>query len=98
MLIKKNSLPKTTLSIGGWHSKCLACGNNALPSESSHETRVGWDPGDGVGCGVTWTHVTSEYAGEEFENTVKGMCPDLVFIREYEVNLDDGCEEIKYVD
>jgi hypothetical protein len=97
MEIKRNHLPKATVKISGWSSTCLACGHDALPQEGAHITRVGWDPGDRKGCGIEWTHVTAEYSGESFENTVKEMCPDLEFIREYEVTIDES-DSVHYAD
>lgn len=77
--MRNTQLPDKTLIISGWSSRCNNCGYDADPDEKAHITRLGWDPGDGKGCGVEWTHVFSNYTGSA-EDRVRKMRPDLTFI------------------
>lgn len=72
--------PRETLEIGRYHSRCIACGNAADPTELSHTTRLGYDHGDGKGCGITWTHVRATYYGPAEAESVREMRPDLEFL------------------
>lgn len=60
---------------------CMECGENVLDgSENTHKVAGGgWSAKPPKpGCGVVWTHVTSEYA--EYEEEVKRMFPGLEYI------------------
>jgi hypothetical protein len=64
------------LVINRFDSRCESCGKGASPSEKSHETLLGYniDPSK-KGCGVTWTHVRSDYSG--LDDRIARMRPDL---------------------
>ena len=70
--------PRETLEIGRFHSRCVACGNAADPTEKQHTSRLGYNA-QGEGCGVAWTHVRTTYYGAAEEEAVREMRPDLVF-------------------
>jgi hypothetical protein len=66
-------------------SYCAECGLGADPYETQHTTVLGASaPPDSVGCGVQWTHITSNDAGMEM--ALKGMRPDLTYIPAEEYN------------
>lgn len=69
-----------TLQIGGWSSRCGECKKGCDPYEETHETVLSYSPTDEKGCGVRWTHVSSDYVGEAAENAVKIMRPDLIYV------------------
>lgn len=73
-----------TLVVGGWTSKCGACGRSADPEEATHQTRPGGYSGRGSrpGCGARFTAVATEYTGQGPANATKAMRPDLPFIGE----------------
>jgi len=54
-------MPAETLIIGGWESRCNACGDQADPEETGHDTVLGVPAGTKFGCGTTWTHVYHDY-------------------------------------
>lgn len=70
-----------TLFIDHWASKCGECGKGADPYEKKHKTAL---PGfnrqgtHGKGCGVRWTHVSSNYIG--MDERIAEMRPDLILI------------------
>lgn len=66
------------LEIGRFHSKCQECGFDCDPNEEFHITRLGYDSGDGIGCGAKFTQVVATYAGTE--KRIKEMRPDLEYI------------------
>jgi len=70
------------LRIGHWNSKCNSCGRDCDPHEKEHKTNLGYNAEIRAepGCGVTYTHVTSDYIDDLSVNTVKKMRPDLTFI------------------
>ena len=64
------------LRIGGYYSRCSACGRNADPYEDSH-LNVSMA---GIGCGAKYVAVACEY--RDFDNccqNVAKMRPDLPF-------------------
>lgn len=76
-----------TLIIGDFYSRCGVCGDGADPTEREHRTVLGGSPagmtGPGVGCGVTWTHVTAaadSLAGAE--RRIRKARPDLTLLPE----------------
>lgn len=73
-------VPAATLIIDPNESRCNACGGGADPSQKSHDSLLGWPPvSHEQGCGVVWTHVTSNYAGEDQTERVQQMRPDLIW-------------------
>lgn len=59
-------------------TKCWACNRSADANELAHYTVIGYD--SGVGCGEVYTHVTSHYAGQGIEESVRSARPDLIWI------------------
>lgn len=76
---KSLKAPRETLEIGRYHSRCVACGNAADPTERAHLSRLGYAD-RGEGCGVVWTHVRATYYGPDEEASVREMRPDLEFL------------------
>lgn len=72
---------KVVLHIGRSDSHCGACKTSCNPYELSHKEKCGYDQHDG--CGATYTHVTSSYAGLGTEEAIKGMRPDLEYLDLY---------------
>lgn len=70
-----------TLVINLWSSYCRNCKQGADPDEQQHATVIGWT--DGVGCGVTWTHVTTDYAGASGIEATRARRPDLTFVSQW---------------
>jgi hypothetical protein len=72
-------LRNKTLFINKSDSFCGGCGQNADPSEVSHETVFGGGLRTQVrkGCGVVYEYVASEYRGGGIEDAVRNMRPDL---------------------
>lgn len=68
---------KLVLYIDRSSTECGVCRHSADPRETSHLTRLGLGA-DRRGCGVRWTHVSSNYVG--MDDTVKEMRPDLPFL------------------
>lgn len=81
-MTKLTYLPKETIIIDRWHSRCNNCGIDCDPYEKSHITNLGYDKEirKTPGCGVEWTHVTSAYLIFGIENSIMSMRPDLIFI------------------
>jgi hypothetical protein len=76
----RGDVPMETLIIDRNDSTCNACGGGARPDEKSHESLLGWPPvSHELGCGVVWTHLSSNYAGDENDRAVQDMRPDLVW-------------------
>lgn len=69
-----------TLFINSWSSRCGDCNHECDPHEKSHKTNLGYGGPHPPGCGVTYTHVSSDYMDEALLNIVKKMRPDLEFI------------------
>lgn len=70
---------KETVIIGGYSSRCGACGRGASPSEGSHKTIVEYSPDTGKpGCGQVWKYMSNEYAGQE--ESLKRQWPNLEYI------------------
>ena len=69
------------LLIGRFSSSCGNCGRQTLPEEKTHHTISGYDPSR-PGCGVEWTHVSSNYFDPygRLQERLKEMRPDLIFI------------------
>lgn len=72
------------LVIGTWSSKCENCGMGCDPHEKSHQTVLSYSKelSEQPGCGISYTHVTTYYAGAA--EIVKRMRPDLVYIDQME--------------
>lgn len=70
------------LYINPFHSRCGECSGGCNPRAESHDERYGFSVADNEpGCGVTWTHVSSDYANfEGLYDSIKNMRPDLEFI------------------
>lgn len=66
------------LVIGRDSSRCGKCSENAIPEEIFHHTAP---THDAVlkGCGVQWTHMTSNYVGDGIPLLCKRLRPDLVW-------------------
>lgn len=61
-------------------SFCGACGRGAYPEQEIHADLAGWHPERGSGCGVKWTHVSSNYSGDKMKEGAMDMRPDLEWI------------------
>lgn len=75
--MKHNNLPDATVVISHWHATCNNCGHKCDFNEKTHKTNLGWTASEreGEGCGIEFTHVAAEYAGE---NGIVQRCrPDL---------------------
>lgn len=72
-------IPKETLIIGHWSSKCHACDIGADYHEKTHETALGYNVDGVTGCGIEWKYVMPEYTGEE--DMVAKMRKDLEVIK-----------------
>lgn len=72
-------LPESTLIIGRFSSECNNCGRQVLPDSETHEEISGWG-GPAPGCGVRFTHVTTEYVGTGIDEASMAMRPDLTWI------------------
>jgi len=68
----------STLWIGRSESTCGVCLKNALPQDKTHDWTYGYDPQ--AGCGTTWTHVATSYAGSAMEAAARALRPDLIFV------------------
>lgn len=69
------------LNIDTWSSRCMSCGGGADPNENAHDSLLGYSVArDAKGCGKTFTHVTSDYAGPAGARGVTVMRPDLTWI------------------
>ena len=71
--------PKPLLIINRFDSKCGNCGKSCDPHDQKHVKVLGYAP-TGEGCGVEWTHVTTDYTGDEMAGMCQAMRPDLVFV------------------
>jgi hypothetical protein len=68
------------LHVGTWSSKCGDCGRGCNPNEERHLKILGYLKNPGDGCGVRWTHITSDYYGTGIDDKMREMRPDLVLI------------------
>lgn len=68
------------LRVGRNWSRCENCGKGAYPGQQTHDDVAGWKPRPGEGCGIRWTKVTSDYAGELAEAATRRLRPDLEFV------------------
>lgn len=74
----RQDVPMETLIIDRNQSTCNACGGGAMINEKSHESLLGWPPvSHEKGCGVVWTHVTSNYMG--MADDIAKTRPDLIW-------------------
>lgn len=71
-----------TLFINLSDSRCGACGKNADPHQTTHDTQLGWARPQPAGCGVRWTHVSSYYPDMDgfLYARIRSMRPDLIWI------------------
>jgi len=69
-----------TLIINRSSSKCSVCGKGADPNDKQHIKVLGYGDNLGEGCGVTWTHVRTDYVGPHVEEATREMRPDLIFV------------------
>lgn len=70
---------KHILTINRFDSNCNNCLDGADPTEKEHNIVVGYSKRE-KGCGVKWTHVTSDYSGQTQKESVMKMRPDLTWI------------------
>jgi hypothetical protein len=73
--------PIVALIIGRSMSRCSACGGNAIPGygdDIAHVMVSGYS--SAPGCGATWTHVTTDGAGDSIERLSREMAPHLPWI------------------
>lgn len=69
------------LIVGRSSSRCSDCGGSAIPShgdDHAHVMTSGWD--QKPGCGATWTHITTDCAGDGIEANVRALAPHLPWI------------------
>lgn len=67
---------EVVLRVGGFYSRCGACGKNADPYEKSHDMKVM----RGEGCGATFTSIASQthYPDDMgMDDRLREMRPDL---------------------
>lgn len=69
---------REVLFINMWESRCGNCGKSTLPHNDTHEEISGYG-GGGKGCGVTWTHVSSDY-GPRLKDAALSVRPDLTWV------------------
>lgn len=70
-----------TLYVGLNDSRCGYCGKSANPAQFTHEVLLGYGPDNGrPGCGVRWKYVASTYSGQEAEDAVRLLRPDLEYV------------------
>lgn len=69
----------TTLIINRSDSKCGNCNRGADPHDEAHVKCLGYAP-QPEGCGVVWTHVTTDYTGDDIAERAQAMRPDLIFV------------------
>ncbi len=91
---KYPNLPDATLIINPWESDCNNCGWGANPDATTHNKLL---PGYSTnapteGCGIEWTHVTSDYVGSIGDAAGKYR-PDLIFIDQAETFQDNISEQ-----
>lgn len=76
----------TALVVNRSDSRCGACGKGANPNDTKHTRILSW--GDkGAGCDVTWTHVTSDYAGGGIEEAIQADWPHLVWFPQFDLQV-----------
>lgn len=74
-------LPEATILVGGFSSRCNACGKDVSPEATTHDVLLGYGPQNGEpGCGIKFTHIYSVYMHGGAEQRVAAMRPDLIFI------------------
>lgn len=57
-----DEMNESTLHVGGWSSRCGACGKSCDPHSETHDVVLGYGPERGSpGCGARWTQVSSDY-------------------------------------
>ena len=78
MSIENHDIEIPILIVDRSSSTCANCNQGATYEEKSHITRLGYQPGDGKGCGIRWTKVSSNYP--ETEEVIKKMRPDLEYV------------------
>lgn len=63
------------LFINRFDSYCGSCKKGADPDEKKHDTILGWAESYPPGCGVTWTHVSTDYVGVDPARTRPDLIP-----------------------
>lgn len=81
--MKYENVPEGTLIIGRFSSTCNSCGRGAATEQSVHDTIYEYSSqsDDCAGCGVIFTHVATDYAGEKIAKAIQEMRPDLEYVR-----------------
>lgn len=79
------NLPDATIIIGRSTSACNNCGRAVLASEKKHDVVSGYVEPESPGCGIEFTHVTTDYIGSTVTRVVKELRPDLEFISPWTV-------------
>lgn len=87
MRIMNERYPAGTIFIDLSTSQCNNCGGQCLPRELFHDTDAGYGgKGKGHGCKVTFTHISSNYAGDHIKEAAMKLRPDLPWLpRGYEI-------------
>jgi hypothetical protein len=73
-----NGLPAATIIASFSHSSCNECGHGCNPHEKKHITRPRVAPGGG--CGIEFTHITTQSSVARVKDAARAMRPDLEFI------------------
>ncbi len=83
--------PVVVLFIDNTDSRCGACGKTALPQDVAHTTPCGYDNHDG--CGATFTHVSSNYGGDDSKRASMAVRRDLPWMDYGEAHKHDGARK-----
>lgn len=83
--------PVVVLFIDNTDSRCGACGKTALPTDVAHTTPCGYDNHDG--CRATFTHVSSNYGGDDSKRASMAVRPDLPWMDYGEAHKHDGARK-----
>lgn len=79
-MAKYGNIPESTLLVDRWHSTCNNCGKETGSDTKTHLHVTGWNAQREGGCGITFTHIASEYIGPGVRDLVTRMRDDLEYI------------------
>jgi len=67
-----------TLYVNRNDSRCGECGKSAMPYQTVHDERFGYNPGPG--CGAVFTQIDSDYVGIYMQEWAEKNRPDLEWV------------------